>query len=211
MKRVIPLVPLVALLLAYRVSHADPQLASEARSVPEFQAIDLAGTLEVEVAIGKPASVVVSGEADLLDKITTTVKNGTLVLDTKLKNHRNSHLSARITVPDLTALSLSGTGQLNVSGVANTSLAVDLSGTGSIVLTGSTDAVRATLNGTGDIKAKDLIAKSATIALRGTGSASLHATQSVDARVSGTGSVNVHGHPATVKKSVSGLGSIKIR
>jgi hypothetical protein len=210
MKRVIPL---FALLLAYRVSHADAQLASETRNVPEFRAIDLAGTLDVEVTIGTPASVVVTGEAELLNRISTTVKNGTLVLDDKFEDHhpRNSHLSARVTVPDLTSVTLSGTGQLRVSGVANTSLAINLSGTGSLAITGSTDALRVKLNGTGDIKAKNLTAKDATISLSGTGSATLYANQSIDAKVSGTGSISVHGNPARVKKSVSGLGSIKIR
>jgi hypothetical protein len=210
MKRALPL---FALLLAYRVAHADAQLASEARSVPEFRAIDLAGTLEVEVTIGKPASVVVSGEADLLAKVTTTVKGGTLIIDTKREDHtrRNTHLKVTITVPDLTAASLSGTGEVKVTGVANSRFAVDLSGTGSLAVTGSTDALSAKLSGTGEIKAKALTAKDATIALGGTGSASVYATESIEANVSGTGSVDVHGHPARVKKSVSGLGSVKIR
>jgi hypothetical protein len=208
------LIPLFALLLAYRVSHADPQLVSETRNVPEFRAIELAGVLDVEVTVGKPASVVVSGEAELLDKIVTTVENGTLVLDTKHDRHRrisNSHLRARITVPDLTSVALSGTGSLTVNGVANTSLAIDLSGTGSLAIAGSTDALRVKLDGTGDVRAKNLMAKDATIALAGTGSASLYASQSLDAQLTGTGSIDVHGHPARVKKSRSGLGSIHIR
>lgn len=210
MKRALPL---FALLLAYRAAHADGDIASETRSVPEFVAVELAGTLEVEVTVGKAASVVVSGERDLLSRVTTTVKNGTLVIDTKNdhERHRNSHLKATVTMPELKKASLSGTGTVHVDGVAAPSLELDLSGTGSLIVAGTTDSLRASLRGTGEIKAKQLAAKDAAVELSGTGSATLYASQSLDARVSGTGSVSVHGNPARVKKSVSGLGSVKIR
>jgi hypothetical protein len=44
----------------------------------------------------------------------------------------------------------------------------------------------------------------------GTGSARLNATRSVEARITGTGSLSVHGHPSQVKKTVTGLGSVHI-
>jgi hypothetical protein len=37
-----------------------------------------------------------------------------------------------------------------------------------------------------------------------------YATRSVDARITGTGSLDVHGHPAQVKKTVTGVGSVHI-
>jgi len=210
LKRAIPFFAL--LLLASHHAHADGSITSELRSVPEFRAIDLAGTLEVEVTIGKPARVEVRGETDLLGRVITTVKNGVLIIDTKESKHlHNNHLHVTITAPDLSSLALSGTGGLKVTGIANDSLAISLSGTGTIKATGSTGSLRAVLDGTGDIAAKDLAARDATAEVNGTGSAQLQATQSVDARLTGTGNISVHGHPARVKKSVTGLGNVSIR
>jgi hypothetical protein len=48
------------------------------------------------------------------------------------------------------------------------------------------------------------------IDIGGTGSARLNATRSVDARITGTGSLDVHGHPAQVKKTVTGVGAVHI-
>jgi hypothetical protein len=209
MKRALPL---LALLFAYRVGHADPQLVSETRAVAEFRAIDLPGMIGVDVTVGKPASVVITGEPSLVAKVTTRVENGTLVIDTKLDNQslRDDQLKAVVTVPDLTSVSLSGMGSLRVAGIASARLAVDLSGLGSLTIKGATDTLHAKLNGAGSLVAKALIAKHATVVLDGLGSASVYATESIDANVTGAGSLSVHGHPARVKKSVSGLGSLKI-
>jgi hypothetical protein len=210
MKRALPL---FALLVLSRLAHADPAAAREPRTVPAFHAIDLAGTLEVEIELGKPASVELVGDAELFAKVSTSVKNGVLVIDTKFPRdqHGDHHIKALISAPDASSLSITGTGAMKVTGIANDRLALSVPGTGEIKATGSTGTLHVSVDGTGDISAKQLTSKAATVEVRGTGAASLNATESVEAIVTGTGSISVHGHPARVKKSVTGLGSIHIR
>lgn len=202
----------LALALGTSLAHADA-IASQERRLPAFHGIDVGGILEVEVTLGKPASVEVSADADLIDKIVTTVKDGVLVFRTPELEHvrlYNRHLRAFVTAPDMDSIRLSGVGSIKLTGVANEQLAIDVSGTGSIKTAGSTGALRARVSGTGEISARDLSARDLVVDISGTGSAQLVATRSVDARVTGTGSVDVHGHPAQVKKRVSGLGSVHI-
>lgn len=209
MKRVItPLVILVAASLA----HADSQAVSETRSVPAFRGIDLAGVIGVEVSLGKSASVQIIGDADQVGKVITRVKDGTLIVDTppNFHNHGDHHLRAVVTAPDLASLSLSGTGSLSVTGIANDSLSISLSGTGDIKATGATSTLHASVEGTGALSAKTLIAKDVDIAVSGVGDASVHATQSLNAQLTGTGNISAHGHPHRVNKSVSGLGNIHV-
>lgn len=206
--------PCLGLLLALAASaHAEPS-TSQQRQVGAFHAIDLAGTIEVEVTVGKPASVEITGDADLVDKVVTRVKDGVLVIDTpELRNHRSrrdSHLRAIVSAPDVDALMLSGTGAMKVTGISNERLAVDLGGTGALTASGSTGALHVAVGGTGEVAGKQLLAKDVVVDVGGTGSARLHASRSLDARISGTGSIHVSGHPSQVKKSVSGLGSIHI-
>jgi hypothetical protein len=215
MKRAISLssifsLSLFALMLALGAAHADPQ-ASEPRSVPAFHAVELAGTLEVEIGVGKAQSVQVSGEADLLGKVSTVVKDGVLVVDTPRDLRRRHHLHVTVTVPELSAVSLSGTGDMKISGVAGARFSISLSGTGQLTVNGSTGSLRVDVGGTGEIAAKDLTAKTARVDVSGTGSATVHVTDSLEADVTGTGSIDVHGKPARVKKSVTGVGSIRIR
>ena len=201
---------LFALMLALGAAHADPQ-ASEPRIVPAFHAVELAGTMEVEIAVGKGQSVQVSGEADLLAKVTTVVKDGVLVIDTPRDLRKRHHLHVAVTTPELSAVSLSGTGEMKISGVSSERFAIGVSGTGQLTVRGSTGSLRVDVGVTGEVMAKELTAMSANVDVSGTGSATLYVTESVQADVTGTGSIEVHGKPAKVKKSVSGVGSIRIR
>jgi len=211
-QRVIPsVIPLFVLLLASRLAHAEPPAARESRSVPAFQGIELAGVIDVQVAIGSPASVEISGEPELLGKVITKVKNGVLVIETKPKLPNNTHLRATVTAPDLTSLVLSGVGDLRASGIANDSLTLDLSGVGSLKVSGSTGSLRVRASGTGDVSAKDLAAKSSTVVATGVGDTKLQATQSIDATLNGVGDITVYGHPQQIKKSRTGVGDIHIR
>lgn len=224
MKRILTcglgLAPAFALLFALGLARAEPPdtgdapQATQPRPVSAFHGVDLAGVLTVEVALGKPASVTITGDADLIDKVTTTVKDGVLVLDTRKlprdRHRHNSHLRAIITAPDLSSLAITGTGTVQVTGVANDRLAIDVPGTGTIKASGSTGALSVRLGGTGEVTGKDLAARDLVVDIDGTGSARLNATRSVDVRIAGTGSLDVHGHPSQVKKTVSGLGSVHI-
>jgi hypothetical protein len=201
-------VPVISL-LACGLAHADP-IASEARTVPAFHAIDLSGVLDVNVTVGKPASVEIFGDADMLAKVTTTVENGVLVVGTKKKLRKNSHLKAVVTAPDLTSLALSGVGDLKATGISNDRLAIHLSGVGSLGAEGTTGTLSVVHSGTGDVAAKNLAAKASTVEITGVGDAVVQATQSIDARLTGVGDIKVYGHPAQVKKSRSGIGDIKI-
>ncbi len=210
MKRAISVLAPLFLAFAVATVHADGPLTSEPRPVGAFHAIEIAGTLEVEVAVGKAAHVEVAGEADLVGKITATVKDGVLVLDTPkhLRNHH--HLRATVTVPALDAITISGTADMKVAGITGDSLAINVSGTGQLDVAGTTASLSIAVDGTGQIDAGTLAAKDARIDVRGTGQATLRAAQSVDVKISGTGSVDILGKPARVKKSVTGTGAVQV-
>lgn len=188
---------------------AAPTQASEPRKTPEFHGIEITGTIAVEARIDRATTVEVRGDADRLKQVTTDVKNGVLVIGTKGKLDR-SKLRVIVTAPDLSSLSLSGTGQLTASGIANARLDVSISGTGAVTLAGKTTELRLVVSGTGGVKAKDLISTNAKLEVVGTAEAVIHATRTLDATVSGTASIQVHGKP-TVKKSITGVAAIAER
>ena len=191
-------------------ARGDAPVSRETRPVTEFHAISVPGTIQVSVTVGKAASLELTGEADLLAKVTTTVKDGVLVLDTPRRMRNHSHLRAIVTVPALDAIDVSGTAELKVTGLAAAGLAIRIPGTGTVTLAGTAGTIQASIDGTGQLDADQLAAKDARIAIGGTGQASLRASQSVDVTVTGTGSVDVAGNPPHVKKSVSGTGSVHV-
>lgn len=191
-------------------AHADAD-TSQPRSLPAFHAIDLVGTMSIEVVAGQAQRVELVGDAAVFDRVSTTVKDGTLVVDTKFERHTNNHVKLLVGVPDVSKLVVEGTGSLKVTGIANNHLMIDLPGTGEVKVDGSTGDLKINVDGTGDISARKLSAKSATVSMSGTGAASITATESVDATVTGTGSISIDGHPASVHKHVTGVGSIHVR
>lgn len=210
MKRALPF---FALLMLSRFAHADVK-AHESRQLPAFQAVDVAGTLKIEVQVGKAASFDLEGDQELFSKVTTTVKNGVLIIDTKFPremNGKNHHLKVVLGAPQLSSVSISGTASMKLEGISNNALAINIPGTGEIKASGSTGSLRVAVDGTGSISAKDLQAKSVSVDVSGTGSATVNASDSVDASVSGTGAINVHGNPARVHKSVTGTGTVHVR
>jgi putative autotransporter adhesin-like protein len=210
MKRAITVLAPLFLAFAFATVHADAPLSREERPVGAFHAIEIAGTLRVEVTVGKAAHVEVAGEPDLVGKITATVKDGVLVLDTPRRLRNRTHLRATVTVPALDAITISGTGDMKVAGVTGDRLAINLSGTGQIDVAGTTTSLSVSVDGTGQIDAGTLAAKDARIDVRGTGQATLRAVDSVEVKISGTGSVDILGNPARVKKSVTGTGAVQV-
>lgn len=182
--------------------------ASETRTLPAFTAVDLAGTNEMTVQVGEPQQVLVRADDNLLDRVVTQVRAGVLVVSDGGAFTTHSPMSVIVTVPSLRSATLSGTGQLDVTGVAATTFTALLPGTGTLIVSGRAERVDASVSGDGALTLESLLARDATVAVGGTGSATIHVTGSLDATVSGTGAIIYTGHPASVTKNITGEGSI---
>lgn len=204
---------LLALSLLALSSAAD----ADVRKVDAFTAIDVAGVMAAEVRVGGATSVDVQGEADLARLVSTKVVNGVLVIDTpndflkRLKGRNDNKLKVMITMPSLSRVTISGTGAVEVDGLAQKSLDASIPGTGSLKLAGKADTFRLAIPGTGEVRAKGLVASAVELTIPGTAEAVLHATKSFEANVMGTAVVKVHGKPANVKKNVVGTAMIDVQ
>ena len=93
--------------------------ATQARDVGAFHGIDLAGSNNVVIRVGEKQSVVVKADDNLLDRVTTEVQSGKLVIANAPGSFTtNSPMSVEVGVPSLDTLTLSGSGNIVVTGVA---------------------------------------------------------------------------------------------
>jgi hypothetical protein len=161
---------------------------TERRTIPPFTAIDLAGTNAVTVRVGSPRSVAVTADDNLLDRVTTAVRSGRLVIGDAGSFTTRAPMRVAVSVPSLDAVELSGTGSVTVRGVTTSPLSVNLSGTGRL-------------------DAHDFVAGDVTVLLGGTGDVRVHATSTLDATLTGTGSIHYSGHPRVTART-TGTGSI---
>jgi hypothetical protein len=183
--------------------------ASQPRDVAAFSGIDLAGSNVVTVRVGGKQSVVVHGDDNLLSRITTKVRAGTLVIgNTPGSFKTRTPMSVEVTVPSLESLALSGSGVLVVTGVDTQALTATLSGSGVLRASGTAAKLDIELPGSGDAQLDQLVARDVHAVVRGSGRILVTATASLNAAVPGSGAIIYSGNPAHVTTSITGSGAV---
>jgi len=184
------------------------RVKSENRKVSEFTKIDASGAYTIRIKVGEQPSIRIKAEENLLSLIRTYVKGNTLIIDNKKNLSPRKELLIEITTNELVALECSGANDIKVSGIDSDRFEVELSGAGSIELSGVSDKFYGDLSGAGSINARNLLANKVFISVSGAASANVHAKEFLDASVSGVGSIDYYGEPQNTRTNVSGVGSI---
>jgi hypothetical protein len=183
--------------------------ATQVRHVRAFKGVELAGSNNVVVHVGEKQSVVVRADDNLLDRVTTEVQSGKLVVgNTPGSFTARSPMSVEVTVPALNALTLTGSGNIVFDGVNAESLEVTLPGSGTFTGSGTASRLHVTVSGSGTVEFTRLVANDVHAVVSGSGSIFVTATATLDASVSGSGAILYAGNPQEVTKSVAGTGSI---
>lgn len=182
--------------------------ATETRELASFSGIELSGSNNVNVTVGGAQKVVVSADDNLLHHITTVVRNGRLVIDDTGSFSTSAPMRVDVTVPSVDTLRLTGSGVITAAPVAATKLALVLSGSGVLRVRGTVDQLDVSLGGSGDAELGGLVARAAHTVVSGSGRILVNATSSLDAHVSGSGSIVYTGHPPQVTNDVTGSGAI---
>lgn len=182
--------------------------ATQVRSVPGFTRVELAGANNVIVRVGGSQSVAVRGDKNLLDRVTTTVRDGALVIGTRGSFTAKNPLSVAISVPSLEGLTLSGSGMITAQGIRSRELTVALPGSGALWVSGAVTRLSVALDGSGDAQLGRLVARDVRAAVTGSGRIVVDAVSALEASVQGTGVIVYSGDPARVTTSVTGTGAI---
>jgi hypothetical protein len=186
---------------------------SESRTVADFDSVELVGSNNVTITVGEEEqSVRVYADDNLVERVTTTVSAGALVVGNAPGSFTSrSPMKVEIGLPALSAVTLSGSGNVTVSGVDEPRLTVTLSGSGNVFADGSTDALDVTVSGSGQAQLDSLVARDVDAVVSGSGVIVVTATESLDASVPGDGAILYGGGPAAVTTTVSGTGAITPR
>ncbi|MGE0545762.1 MAG: DUF2807 domain-containing protein [Kofleriaceae bacterium] len=200
---------------------------TEPRQVGSFKAIDVRNALDVELVIGKAASVKVTGDADVVGKVKTIVDRGILKLYlddpnpivismddmtiTQSSVTSNNRPRVVVTAPDVSEIEVSGASRVNASGLSNAKLELTLSGASSVKIVGSTKVLAIEVSGASSLDAQQLSATTAAVQVSGASRATVAARDAVTASASGASKVTVYGKPATVTRSASGASKITMK
>jgi uncharacterized membrane protein len=186
--------------------------ATQRRELASFSGVELAGSNNVTIHVGEAQLVAVHADDNLIDRVTTEVRAGDLVIgNTPGSFTTRSPMSVEVSVPALTALILTGSGNVSVSGIDAQRLTVALSGSGFLIASGTATRLDVMLSGSGDAELEQVIVSNVDAVVSGSGQIVVTATKSLSASVPGTGAIVYSGNPAQVTKKVSGTGAISAK
>ena len=179
---------------------------TERREVAPFTSVELAGTNSVVIHVGAPPSVVVTGDDNLVGRVTTMVRAGRLVIGDSGSFTTRAPMYVSVSVPSLDGVELADTGSVTVDGVTSADFGAQLTGDGALVVSGTVQRLTAVLTGDGTLDLHDLVAADVTAHLEGTGTIRIHANSTLDATLSGTGMILYRGDPmVTMRNTGTGM------
>ena len=183
--------------------------ASETRTLPGFTTVDLQGAADLQITLGAQDSLRVETDHNILSFVDTWVQGGKLCVSTKSGVNFSTSLGVKVilTMKSLSRVDLTGMGNVRVLGVIQ-DLDVTLTGLGNITLEGVCGRFNASLTGNGTIFAQGLQAQDVNISLTGVGDTRVQVNRSLNAEITGMGSIYYSGSPLLVEKRITGLGSI---
>lgn len=208
-------------------------MKKETREVSGFTGIALSGNMNVQLSYGSLNSITVEGDENVLPYIETNVEDGVLQVRTKNKTSINTRnkLMVYVSLTKLTELKVSGSGNITgngdfsndgktniaLSGSGNINVgmnsfnetAIAISGSGNVTLKGkSTNKIEAAISGSGNIDCSDIVCNDVSAHVSGSGNIKVFANKSIDAKVSGSGSIYYKGSATNINLKSSGSGKI---
>lgn len=190
---------------------AAPAMPGQQRSVEAFHAVSFSSSGKVNIAVGKAQSLSIEASPELMARVTTEVRDGTLYIGRKNDSGSNwrddGPLTVNIAVPRLDSAKISGSGSFKIDGFNGGNAEVGISGSGSLAANGTLDKLSLDISGSGKADIPDLMVKDALVKISGSGNVKINAKDTLEAKVSGSGDIRYMGSPRITSR-VSGSGSI---
>lgn len=208
-------------------------IISENRAVSGFDKVEFNTFGKVNIMQGDVESLNISGPDNIVPEMRTTVRNGTLVIETRdnltvRPTSLENPLTFTLVVKELTSLDVSGLGEFQIEPLSTPRMSFSMSGAGSILqnqitaeeiniyisglggieISGQAIQGSIEISGAGSVDAADLQLNTATVNMSGLGGATVWVTDQLTGEISGAGGVSYYGNPQTSTSS-SGLGDFK--
>lgn len=214
-----------------KVINGSGEIIETTVEVPNFQNLQMVGSIDAEISSGNAFKVKIVGDDNLTEYVESKVKEGTLRVNFR-KNVRikNSHVKVVVTTPFLNKIESEGSGditsdsllannrqmELKSAGSGNMKLQLNApaikvngAGAGNFVLSGQTKDLECSIAGSGDVNSMDLKAENAKIKIAGSGNVKVFASVNLSANIAGSGNIVYYGNPSLSEVKVAGTGTVK--
>jgi hypothetical protein len=184
------------------------QIKTEERQVAAFSNVDTSGSFEIEWQNGSPAFRITTDE-NLLPYIENNVSDNTLRLRTRDHIWPTHGIKIVISSPTRTGGRLRGAVKLTAKQLSGPTFALESKGASEVTLSGNIDRLSVDMTGACQLAAAGLQTKTAEISTTGAGDSEVAVSDTLNVAITGAGKVTYSGNPATIKKQITGAGSIR--
>jgi hypothetical protein len=157
-------------------------------------------SIKIKLQTPKISFVILNGSGDIAVKNVSKEK-----LEALIKGSGNI---TGIGEANTLTVEISGSGDVNLTGLKTTTADISIAGTGNFTGTGEAKNLKIDISGSGHARLAALKAKAADIRITGSGNAAINVTDSLTAKIMGSGDIIYSGSPKTVNSSVQGSGNI---
>lgn len=185
------------------------RVTTETRQVSGFTQVNLDGNGEVTIEAGDGETLTIEADDNVLPALTSEVSDGTLKLGTKQGTtiRTMNPIRYRVTMTDLTGISLSGSGAMNGRDLTIRTVRIDISGSGTVNLSGSGEEQDIRVSGSGRYNGAQLTSQKVNAEISGSGEILVAVSSELRVDISGSGSVTYAGDPR-IEQSISGSGKV---
>jgi hypothetical protein len=205
------------------------ETGSAVREVKGFDRVELAIRGELVLTQGDRESLTIEASASDLAQITTAVRGTTLQIAhaspgpgprgpvtyrltmkriAGLATSSSGNIQANTVEADSLRIAVSSSGSVTIGRLTAKTLDVTLSSSGSCTVAGTVDGQKIQLSSSGEYRAEHLDSRTASIGVSSSGSATIRVLESLEARISSSGSVRYLGNPPRVTSSTSSSGRL---
>ena len=187
---------------------------------------------KVILSTGTNEGIVIETDDNLLNLINTYIKNEQLFITLAKGSYKTKHLEVTVTMKDVNGIKNtgsgnvttkriinsnnlklinSGSGDINVANTVAKNITISVFGSGDVFIGGYADVVNVEINGSGDVRASSFKSKTTNVYIKGSGDCDLYYSESLLAKLLGSGDVTLQRRPTSIKYVIKGSGDIIIK
>ena len=204
-------------------------VVSKTFDVESFSGIANNIDADIHITQAPIQSVEIVAQQNIIKNISLEVTDGILTIKFKKKASHYDPININISIPKLSSLAISGSGNMNtintfdscgtvsmdISGSgnidaylnSNSNTYTKISGSGNITLTGNSPDQDITITGSGYIHAFTFHTDNSVVKISGSGTCELKADSTLNVTISGSGDIYYKGHPI-ITSNITGSGTI---
>ncbi len=184
-------------LSAVVISSAQANDITQKLDLKNFSKVILDVPADLQISVGGDFSVTVSGNEERIKNTVFDISGDRLKIKRKKKNFSffnkgyDGQMNILITMPDIEAMKIDGSGDTTITGVNNKELELSIDGSGNLSMRGKSEKLEINIDGSGDVDVEDYRGKQVNVEIDGSGDVDIEGScEKLDIEIDGSGDVH---------------------